>query len=85
MTQTLDPQTCIDLAIALHAMGCETISYAKSRLIFVFEARKFAVCENSDCHHDRFWCYEMTGNYERSTELSARLTEELNREKVEEE
>jgi hypothetical protein len=85
MTEILDQQTCIDLAIALHVMGCKVISYAKSRLIFVFESRKFAVCENSDCHHDRFWCYEITDNWERSTELSARLTEELNREKVEEE
>jgi hypothetical protein len=76
---TIDHQGCIDLAIKLHELCCHTISYATGKVIFVYQSRTFAAVENSPCHEDRFWVYETTGNWERSTEMSMFLTEELNR------
>ena len=76
---TIDHNACIDLAIKLHELGCETISHATGKVIFAYQSRTFAVVENSPCHNDRFWCYETTGNWERSTDVSVFLTEELNR------
>ena len=73
----MTPQAIINIAVRLSELGAERILYDDDKIIFVHNGKEFAATETS-AFTGGYYCYEITGNYHRSTDESVQLTEELN-------